>query len=140
MVVPFGDGVSSHLAAPLRRGFFGRLPLPKLNRSRIPNAAAQTRIVSKARIRLIPAICAIFQSDNPTLKQELRPAFDSPQVGSLSTEDRAASEAAHCWGARMSFNTTSHKISGLRSPVTEQVKRRKDLELENSGYARQSLI
>jgi hypothetical protein len=27
------DGVSSHLAAPLRRGFFGRLPLPKLNRS-----------------------------------------------------------------------------------------------------------
>ena len=52
MVVPFGDGVSSHLAAPLRRGFFGRLPLPKLNRSRYPNAAAQTRIVSKARIQL----------------------------------------------------------------------------------------
>jgi len=35
MAVPFGDGVSSHLAAPLRRGFFGRLPLPKLNRSPI---------------------------------------------------------------------------------------------------------
>jgi hypothetical protein len=27
------DGVSSHFAAPLRRGFFGRLPLPKLDRS-----------------------------------------------------------------------------------------------------------
>jgi hypothetical protein len=39
------------------------------------------------------------------------------QVESLSTEDRAASEAAHCWGVRMSFNTSSHKISGLRSPV-----------------------
>jgi ElaB/YqjD/DUF883 family membrane-anchored ribosome-binding protein len=29
------------------------------------------------------------------------------------TEDRAASEAAHCWGRRMSFNTSSHKISGI---------------------------
>jgi hypothetical protein len=32
------------------------------------------------------------------------------------TEDRAASEAAHCWGVRISFNTCSHKMSGLRSP------------------------
>src|SRR5262249_45259058 len=29
MVVPFGDGVSSHLAAPLRRGFFADLPWRK---------------------------------------------------------------------------------------------------------------
>jgi hypothetical protein len=38
-------------------------------------------------------------------------------VGSRKIEDRAASEAVHCWGRRMSFNTSSHKISGLRSPV-----------------------
>jgi hypothetical protein len=36
---------------------------------------------------------------------------------SRKTEDRAASEAAHCWGLRMSFNASSHKISGLRSPA-----------------------
>jgi hypothetical protein len=27
---PFWDGVSSHLAAPLRRGFFGEPSLPKI--------------------------------------------------------------------------------------------------------------
>ena len=37
--------------------------------------------------------------------------------GSARTEDRAASEAVHCWGRRMSFNVSSHKISGLRSPA-----------------------
>jgi hypothetical protein len=40
-----------------------------------------------------------------------------PQVGSLSTEDRAASEAAHCWGRRISFTASSHNLSGLRSPA-----------------------
>jgi hypothetical protein len=40
-----------------------------------------------------------------------------PHEESGSTEDRAASEAAHCWGWRMSFNASSHKISGLRSPA-----------------------
>jgi hypothetical protein len=43
---PFWDGVSSHLAAPLRRGFFGRLPF-QLNRS--PSEAA----VSQSNCRLL---------------------------------------------------------------------------------------
>jgi hypothetical protein len=51
------------------------------------------------------------------LAEAIRPRLNSPQVGSVSTEDRAASEAAHCWGVRMSFNIFSHKKSGLRSPV-----------------------
>jgi hypothetical protein len=33
------------------------------------------------------------------------------------TEDRTTSEASHCWGRRISFNTSSHKTSGLRSPA-----------------------
>jgi hypothetical protein len=36
---------------------------------------------------------------------------------SRKVEDRAASEAVHCWGRPMSFNTSSHKMSGVRSPV-----------------------
>jgi hypothetical protein len=45
-----------------------------------------------------------------------RPPPSSGEVA-FSAADFAASEAAHCWGVRMSFNTSSHNISGLRSPA-----------------------
>jgi hypothetical protein len=40
----------------------------------------------------------------------------SPDVESRRTEDRAASEAAHCWGWRMSFNAFFAQNIGIAFP------------------------
>jgi hypothetical protein len=40
----------------------------------------------------------------------------SPRICEM-VEETPPPVRAHCWGRRMSFNTSSHKISGLRSPA-----------------------
>jgi hypothetical protein len=54
---------------------------------------------------------------NRVQREQSAARVGSDHVESRSTEDFAASEAAHCWGRRMSFNVSSHNISGLRSPA-----------------------
>jgi hypothetical protein len=68
--------------------------------------------------RFPAAECSVSKQSRLTAARSTNnywPNFESSVP--IKAEDRASSEGAHCWGRRMSFNTSSDKISGLRSPA-----------------------
>jgi hypothetical protein len=131
--LPLGDALDQHSVSPFRVAAARRSSDAPRKAVRLSAARRGRETDAEKRWRARALRCQAVQSlgaQHADMRNDFRPPGRGPAMegaklipsllsyfGSARTEDRAASEAVHCWGRRMSFNVSSHKISGLRSPA-----------------------